>query len=393
MSGKFTAALVVALFSCNLAMAQTAPPAADARNDYAKPESWLCLPGRKDACANDNSTTIVQANGTLTREAWKADPKAPIDCFYVYPTVSNDKTLLSDMIANDEENRVVEQQLSRFASKCRVFAPLYRQFTLTSLRATMTGQPLPGGLAANAPRPETGYNDVVDAWNYYLAHENKGRGVILIGHSQGSGVLTQLLAREIDGKPSQKRMISAILAGTGLPIEPGKTTGLLKSIPTCTADGQTGCVIAFASFRDTIPPPANSRFGRPRSSGTDMVVACTNPARLSGGPAPLHAYLSATANGQDPAGWVKGGAAISTPFVSTPGLLTGQCVSRNGFNYLEVHINADPADPRLDDIRGDVVAGGKVSEDWGLHLIDMNLTMGNMLDVVTSQTKAWLARK
>jgi len=327
-----SAALAMTVFAPG-AVAQGQPAA----NDYGDKTSWLCWPGRSDACAGDNTTTVIKADGALQVEAWKADPKAPIDCFYVYPTVSNDKSVLSDMIPNAEETSVVEQQLSRFASKCRVYAPMYRQFTLTALRATITGQALPGGMAANAPRPDTGYQDVVDAWKYYLANENRGRGVVLIGHSQGAGVLTRLLANEIDGKPSQKLLVSAILAGTGLPIEPGKNTGLLKSIPTCASNTQTGCVIAFATFRDTIPPPANSRFGRPREAGSTMIVACTNPASLGGGSAPLKAYLSATGNGQDPTQWTSKGSAVRTPFVSTPGLLTGQCVSKNGFNYLEVH--------------------------------------------------------
>ena len=389
---KCLAGLCAALAAAVLApsaLAQSPTP----RNDYGAKASWLCWPGRTDACSGDNSATIIQADGSVKRESWKADPKAPIDCFYVYPTVSNDKSLLSDMIPNAEENSVVEQQLSRFASKCRVYAPMYRQFTLTALRAAISGQPLPGGVAASAPRPDTGYQDVVDAWNYYLSHENKGRGVVLIGHSQGSGVLTRLLANEIDGKPSQKVLVSAILAGTSLPLEPGKDTGLLKTIPTCHSSTQTGCVIAFASFRDTIPPPANSRFGRPREAGSTMVVACTNPADLAGGSAPLHSYLSSTGNNQDPTKWISTGVRVATPFVSTPGLLTGQCVSKNGFNYLEVHVNADPKDPRLDDIRGDVMVGQKVSEDWGLHLIDMNLTMGDLVSVVGSQSRAWRTRK
>lgn len=371
-----------------------APAAAPAKNDYADKASWLCWPGRADACAADNTTTVVKADGTMAKETWKPDPKAPIDCFYVYPTVSNDKSVLSDMIPNDEEHRVVEQQLNRFAAKCRVYAPMYRQFTLTALRAMITGQPLAGGISASAARPDTGYNDVVDAWNYYLAYENKGRGVVLIGHSQGSGVLTRLLAAEIDGKPSQKLLVSAILGGTNLPVEAGKDTGLLKSIPTCKTAAQTGCVIAYASFRDNVPPPANSRFGKPREPGSSLVAACVNPANLAGGPGEFHAYLSATGNGMDPSAWVKGGAKVETPFVSVPGLLTGQCASKNGFNYLAVHVNADPADPRTDIVKGDVMLGpDKVAEDWGLHLIDMNLAMGNLVDIVGAEAKTWTAKK
>ena len=241
------------------AAAQT-PPVAD-HNDYSKTQNWLCWPGRTDACSNNNTATVIPAAGQATKEAWKADPKPPIDCFYVYPTVSMDPGVLSDITPNVEEQRVVEQQLSRFASKCRVYAPMYRQFTLTALRAMVTGAPLPGGQPANAPRPQTGYQDVVDAWNHYLAHENKGRGVILIGHSQGSGVLTQLIASEIDGKPVQDKLISAMLLGTGLPVEKGKDTGTFKSIPLCKSASQTGCAIDMPASLITRPRRPTAALG------------------------------------------------------------------------------------------------------------------------------------
>src|ERR1700759_3005876 len=86
---------------------QAAPQAAPAsKNDYSKAESWLCRPGQKDACAVDMTTTGGAANGKLTRETWAADPKAPVDCFYVYPTVSNDPTPNSDMNPGPEELNV-----------------------------------------------------------------------------------------------------------------------------------------------------------------------------------------------------------------------------------------------------------------------------------------------
>lgn len=373
------------------ASAQTALP----KNDYARPETWLCRPDKAaDACAVDLTTTVVRADGTETVEAFKADPKAPIDCFYVYPTVSMDPGVVSDMTAGPEELNVVKQQLARFGAKCHIYAPLYRQFTLTGLRAMILGQPLPG--SNNPAMRQVGYNDVVDAWTYYLAHENKGRGVVLIGHSQGSGVLTRLIAAEIDGKPAQQLLVSALLLGTRLPVAAGKDTGLFKSIPTCHSASQTGCAIAYATFRDTVPPPANSRFGRVEGM-PGMEAACVNPANLSGGSGELKAYLSngseiAASSGPRPP-WVNGKPDPKTPFVAVPGLLRAQCVSKNGFNYLEAHVNADPADPRTDDIAGDVVTGGKVSADWGLHLIDANIAMGNLVDVVGEESKAWLAKR
>ena len=79
-----------------------------------------------------------------------------------------------------------------------------------------------------------GYNDVLDAWNHYLKHDNNGRGVVLIGHSQGSGVLSQLIRNEIDGKPIQSRIISALLLGTNVAVPKGKDVGgAFKQLPLC----------------------------------------------------------------------------------------------------------------------------------------------------------------
>ncbi|MDB5442476.1 MAG: hypothetical protein JWP73_852 [Phenylobacterium sp.] len=373
------------------AAAQTAPLA---KIDYSKDAAWLCKPGKAgDACAIDLTTTVVAANGTETIEKFRADPKAPVDCFYVYPTVSNDPGVVSDMDAGPEELGVVKAQLARFGSKCRIYAPLYRQFTLTALRAGILGKPLPG--ATDPAMRQVGYNDVVDAWNWYLAHENHGRGVVLIGHSQGSGVLTQLIKNEIDGKPVQARLVSAILMGTRLPVDKGKDTGLFQHVPLCKSPSQTGCVIAYASFRDTLPPPANSRFGKAPNEG--QIAACANPAALGGGKGALHAYLGTgpAISGQAPPKtvWAKGKANPTTPFISVPGLLTSECVEKNGFSYLEVHVNAAPGGPRTETIEGDVVANGQIAADWGLHLIDANLAMGNLVDIVGAESKAYLAKK
>ena len=368
------------------APAATAPVAA--KNDYSKSESWLCRPGGHDACAVDLTTTIVAANGKLTRETWSPNPKAQIDCFYVYPTVSNDTTGNSDMIAGPEELSVIRAQFARFGSQCHVYAPLYRQVTLTALRAFLAGRPT----TADRVLP---YNDVLDAWNYYLEHDNHGRGVVLIGHSQGSMVLTQLIKNEIDGKPVQSRIISALLLGTSLPVPRGKDVGgAFQQMPLCHSASQTGCVITYASFRSNAPPPGNSRFGK--VSGEGMVSGCTNPAALAGGSGALHAYLGARGSGVVAAelvqkSWVTPTQPIDTPFVSVPGLLTAECVSNEKGSYLAVTVHGDPSDPRTDEITGDVVTNGQVLADWGLHLIDVNLAIGNLVDIVGQQSKTYLA--
>jgi len=208
-------------------------------------------------------------------------------------------------------------------------------------------------------------------------------------------VLTQLIRAEVDGKPVQSRLISALLLGTSLPVPKGKDVGgAFQNLPLCHSATQTGCVITYASFRSTVPPPANSRFGRVQGDG--MQAACTNPAALAGGSGQLHSYLSAggrsiTGSAAEPRPWVNPSKPIDTPFVTVPGLLTAQCVANDNGSYLEVTVHGNPADPRTDDISGDVMQNGEVNASWGLHLIDVNLAMGNLVDVVRQQGKAYLA--
>jgi hypothetical protein len=124
------------------------------------------------------------------------------------------------------------------------------------------------------------------------------------------------------------------------------------------------------------------------------MAACVNPAALGGGEGGLEAYLPAGRtqfSSQQPVEWVKGGAPIATPFVTVPGMLSAQCLSNEHGSYLAITVHGDPKGPRVSDISGDVLVGGHVLPDWGLHLIDMNLTMGNLVDDVDAQSKAWRA--
>jgi hypothetical protein len=316
------------------------------------------------------------------------DPSAPIDCFYVYPTVSTDATPNSDMNPDPAEMNVIRQQFARFASKCRPYAPMYRQVTLAGLRTMM------GGGRVTLDRG-LGYDDVRDAWKSYLEHDNKGRGVVLIGHSQGSFVLAELIRQDIDGKPIQSRLISAILLGTTLAVPRGQDVGgAFQHIPLCHSASQTGCLITYASFRSTVPPPANTLFGKVTEPG--MAAACTNPSALAGGGGELHAYLDATGRTITSTPklkpWVVPEQPIQTPWVSVPGLLTARCATNDNATYLEVTVHANPAGPRVDDITGDIGGGTQVLANWGLHLIDVNLAIGNLLDIVGEQARAYAAK-
>ena len=367
-----------------LAAAAAATPVA---NDYGLDQNWLCRPGRRDACTISRDVTQIAPNGELTVDKFETAAAPEADCFYVYPTVSFDESGNSDMVANDEERKVIEAQFARFGAECRTFAPLYRSVTLTALRALMAGQPV-------AADRELNYRDVRDAWQHYLEHDNDGRPFVLIGHSQGTGLLKRLLAEEIDGKPVASRMLSAMLIGNNIMVATGKDVGGdFQSTPLCRSASQTGCVVAYVSFRESSPPPASSRFGR--SEDEAMEVACTNPAALSGGNAPLHAVFAAQRSwemARNTGPWVEG-EDIATGYVALPGLLTGQCVKSGGFNFLSVAVHANPDDPRTDDVPGDVVVDDTILSDWGLHLIDVSVAYDDLVALVPQQLSAWKASR
>ena len=363
----------------------TQEPEGTIKNDYSEAATWLCRPERNDHCTVDLTTSVVAKDGTVTTEPFTPAQNPEIDCFYVYPTVSRDTTPNADMNAGPGEISVVAAQFARYSSVCRTFAPLYRQVSLTALRARRAGQPI------NADR-ELAFNDVVDAWNHYLEHDNQGRGVVLVGHSQGSGVLTRLIAEKIEGTDTASLMIAAHLIGTRLAIPQGDVVGgSFKTTPLCTDGDQTGCVVTFASFRDTVPPPANTLFGK--VPGENMVAACNNPGELDGSNGALNAYLSAAGPGVSSgaqAAWSKT-QEVTNPYVSVPGLLSAQCVNDERGSWLEVTVHGDPMDARTDDISGDVTVDGVIQADWGLHLIDVHLAMGNLVRLAERQGAAWLA--
>jgi hypothetical protein len=347
---------------------------------YSDPAHWTCRPDMTDTCDDDTSVTMINADGTTSVESFVADPNAPVDCFYAYPTASEDATLNSDLIAG-REKEVAFQQAARLSTACRMFAPTYRSVTLAGLfNPAMPGDRTQAWL--------TPFEDIKDAWNHYLANDNQGRGVILLAHSQGTGQLVRLLKEVIDPSDEQRSiLISAIMLGGAVAVPEGEDIGAaMQNIPLCRANDQTGCIITYASFRDTAPPPANAYFGKPGGMGQPApegeMAGCTNPAALSGGTGVLKsAFVTADWAFTDPAL----AASITTPFMGFPDLLEAECVYENGFSYLQVHTNADPTDSRADAFKGDL------SPEWGTHAVDWEVASLSILDVVQYEIAAWVA--
>ena len=345
---------------------------------YSDPAHWTCRPDMTDTCDDDTSVTMINADGTTEVATFTPDPDAPVDCFYAYPTASEDLTMNSDLIAG-REKEVAYQQAARLSSVCRMFAPTYRSVTLAGLFNPPAG-------VDRASAWMIPFEDVKDAWNHYLANDNQGRGVILLGHSQGTGHIIRLLKEVVDPSEAQRSvLISAIMLGSAVAVPEGEDIGAaMQNIPLCRSNEQTGCIITYASFRDTAPPPANAYFGRPGGMGQPSpegeMAGCTNPAALSGGMGVLKsAFVTADWAFTDPALT----ASITTPFMGFPDLLEAECVYANGFSYLEVHTNADPTDARADSFKGDL------SPEWGTHAVDWEIASLNILDVVNEEINQW----
>ncbi len=330
---------------------------------------WLCRPGlASNPCDNPLDTTVIQADGTSTVEHAPPVTDPPIDCFYVYPTVSAQRGINADLTIDPEETGVAVAQASRFSQVCRVFAPMYRQVTVAGLFNPALDDAA-RGLA---------YGDVLAAWTDYLAHDNHGRGVVLIGHSQGAFMLTRLVREQIDNDPAARaRLVSALLLGGNIHVPMGRDVGGdFAHVPACRTPAQTGCVLGYSSFDHT--PPATALFGR------DLVgagqILCANPAALGGGAAVLHPYFPTHVAGV--VGGLGGTApTAATPWVSYPMLFRGTCTVEGNGSWLQIDDLRAAGDnrQRLTDTLGPY---------WGLHLVDVNIALGDLVDLVRRQSAA-----
>jgi hypothetical protein len=372
LSRSTRAALVAAVTSLGVACA-AAP--ANAKS------TWVCKPGQADdVCAGSLTTTRISPTGErLGVQRIRRDRNRRADCFYVYPTVSNQATPQATFAVDPEIRSIALYQAARYSQHCRVFAPVYRQITIAGLL---------NPASVTAEMRETAYRDVRNAWREYLQRFNKGRPVVFISHSQGTFVLRRLIAEQVDRKAAnRRRLVSAILLGGNVLVREGRDRGGdFDRIPACRSRNQVGCVIAFSTFNG--PVPQDSRFGRPGTStrpgglptGTDTEVLCTNPAALGGG--------SGTVDPVSPSepfapGTVIGGLTtsigfalpeVSTRWTESPGAYRARCSSAGGANVLQIT-----------SLRGAPKLNALPDATWGLHLADANIALGNLVELVRRQ--------
>ena len=293
---------------------------------------WLCKPGqRANPCEPSLTTTNFSPTGKrLGVQRVERAKRRRADCFYVYPTVSDQKQPQATQVVDDVLRSIALYQAARYSRDCRVFAPVYRQVTIQGLLQPST---------VTSEMREQAYADVLEAWRAYLKRFNRGRGVVLISHSQGTFVLLRLIREQIDVKASaRRRLISAVLLGGNVTVRKGSDRGGdFKRVRACRRADQTGCVIAFSTFN--APVPDNALFGRATQPGRE--VLCTNPAALEGGAAKLTPIYPSAPFAESVIG---AGANLAladlprpkTPWAGFPDAYSGKCSRAGGASVLQV---------------------------------------------------------
>lgn len=219
---------MLTILSCGIAALGQTPPAPD----YSQAGSWAALPWVASA-ASDTPPGFTDQQAT-----------ARADVFYIHPT-----TDFNPLVVNDTYNdpvsaaataAAVENQASAFNGCCRIYAPLYRQ---ASIGADIT----PGSAAAAIATFDLAYQDVKQAFLYYMANYNHGRPFIIAAHSQGSLHAERLIQELIVGTPLQNKLIAAYVVGSSDPPDPGDQNTFI-GLPICNNAYQTGCAMNWDSY-------------------------------------------------------------------------------------------------------------------------------------------------
>jgi hypothetical protein len=338
--------------------------------------TWICKPGQSDdLCAGTISGSSIPAPGETSQPLGYTRPEnAPIDCFYLYPTQSEQETPNSNLDKDPPIRRVVVQQARMFSSVCNVYAPMYRQVTYN------------GNQIVDSPDVEVAYASAKAAFKDYLNNYNDGRPFMMIGHSQGSAHTGRLIDEMVDTNAVlRKRFVGAIAPGANIYVPIGKNVGgMYDNVPACSKVGEYGCLTAFSTFNDVPGPTAifsRLDFGYyiypgARPDPDQYEAVCTNPALLDGGTGVLDPLVNFDYLFNVPAN------ETAAPWKSMPDYYQVECKRQGGAHWLNLSKVGLPGDSRPD-------LGATVASGSNYHVPEVNLAEGNLLKIAQLQTDSY----
>lgn len=238
------------------------------------------------SCEKDSSALASDTIDYSDNRCWfenKQDATGKdVDLFYVVPTCIWDYTDSLGQtrhhmdIFNTEQRALTDPSIqlakSVLADSCNFFSPYYRQISMDSWLTLDT--------ALIEERFKLAYQDVADAFHYYMEHDNQGKPFILAGHSQGAKAVIELLKREMTPDISRKLIATYAIGYTVTPEE-------LAGYPTLRPAQDsidTGVLIGFNSV--TRPDAVSPLF-------RDNVV-CINPVNWRTDATPATSYQEFT---------------------------------------------------------------------------------------------------
>ena len=232
----------------------TAVPSAP---DYSKPYYWAVLPCQYPEDLKEITGDYVEKSA---------------DVFFVYPTLLTDK---KDSLWNADINRKdlredvitrsVKFQASAFVKAGNLYVPFYRQSHYKIYVPPYNKQEEDSRMIA--------YQDVKAAFQYYLAHYNQGRPIILASHSQGSIMTAMLLKDFFDGTPLQEQLVAAYIPGVKIQ---DKEFEQLKKMDTPLA---TGGYLSWNTYKRKNYPPTYEKWYK--GATTTNPVSCDNASTTS----------------------------------------------------------------------------------------------------------------
>ena len=168
--------------------------------------------------------------------------KKEADVFYIYPTLIDSKNqrewnsdIWNEDIRNDVINRPVKYQASAWLDAGNLYVPYYRQ---AHIRVFNDKFRVDGDKALNLA-----YNDIKEAFTYYLENFNNDKPFIIASHSQGTVHAKRLIAEFIDGKELQKKLIAAYLVGIKV------FEDEFKNIKPMNSANETGGFVTWNTFK------------------------------------------------------------------------------------------------------------------------------------------------